>query len=173
MLALTRVTGGRSPLFRTTTGKPRRRAEHPGGGARPGSNELHSGPCAEARKSVWHSLPGCRTSPAPFGGGLPLEVLMFREGEAGSLEQPPGYLGSVANSSMVPWQLHGGAMVLPGSREDARCHSQYCECLYRPPKNECRRQCTLRTAAMEEGKAADRKGGQSPPKPHQCDFKAT
>ena len=38
---------------------------------------------------------------------------MFREGETGSLEQPAGYLGSVANSSMVPWQVHGGTILLP------------------------------------------------------------
>ena len=116
MLALTRVTGGRSPLFRTATGKPRRRAERPGGGARPGSNELHSGPCTEAQEPVWHLLPGCARLLPPFGGGLPLEVLMFREGETGSLEQPAGYVGRVANHSMVPWQVHGGTMVLPGSQ---------------------------------------------------------
>jgi hypothetical protein len=57
---------------------------------------------------------------------------MLREGEPGSLEQPAGYFGSVANSSMVPWQVHGGTMVLPGPQEGARCHSQYCECLYKP-----------------------------------------
>jgi len=91
----------------------------------PGSNGLHSGPCTEAQEPVWHPLPGCRTSPAPFGGGLPLEVLMFREGGTGSLEQPTGYVGRVANSSMVPWQVHGGTMVLPWSQRAARCPSQY------------------------------------------------
>ena len=58
---------------------------------------------------------------------------MLREGETGSLEQPPGYLGSVANSSMVPWQVHGGTMVLPWSQRGVSCPSQYCECLYKPP----------------------------------------
>ena len=36
---------------------------------------------------------------------------MFREGETGSLEQPAGYVGRVANRSMVPWQVQGGTMV--------------------------------------------------------------
>jgi len=75
-----------------------------------------------------------------IGGGLPLEVLMFREGATGSLEQSAGDVGRVANRSMVPGQVQGGTMVLPGSHGGARCHSQHCECLYKPPKAECRRQ---------------------------------
>ena len=107
--------------------------------SRPGSIELHSGPCIKAWKPVWQLLPGYRTSPTPFGGGLPLEVLMFPEGETVSLEQSAGYFGSVANLSMVPWQVHGGTMVLPWSQRPARCPSQYCECLCKPPRGECRR----------------------------------
>jgi hypothetical protein len=57
------------PLALTTTGKPGPRAEHPEGCARPGPNELHPGPRAEAQKPVWHLLPGCRNSPAPLPGG--------------------------------------------------------------------------------------------------------
>ena len=60
-----------------------------------------------------------------IGGGLPLAVLMFRKGETGRLEQPADYVGRVASRSMVPCEVHGGAMVLPGSHEGARCHSQY------------------------------------------------
>jgi hypothetical protein len=61
-----------------------------------------------------------------------LEVLLLREDDTGSLGQAAGFSGSVASGSMVPWQVHGGTMVLPGPQEGARCHSQYCECLYKP-----------------------------------------
>ena len=41
---------------------------------------------------------------------------MLREGETGSLEQPVGYFGRVANSSMVPmagpWWYHTATSVL-------------------------------------------------------------
>ena len=85
---------------------------------------------------------------------------MLREDDTGSLGQAAGFSGSVANGSMVPWQVHGGAMVLPGPPEGARCHSQYCECLYKPPRSECRRQ----NAECRS---------QSHPMRHQCDIKAT
>jgi hypothetical protein len=79
---------------------------------------------------------------------------MLREGETGSLEQPLGYYGSVANRSMVPWQVHAGTMVLPGSQEGARRRSQYCECLYGPPQTQGRRrnaECRPAFAALRRG----------------------
>jgi hypothetical protein len=71
--------------------------------------------------------------------GLPLEVLMFQEDDTGSLGQAAGFSGRVVNGSMVPCQVHGGTILLPVCPGAATCHSQYCECLYKPPRSECRR----------------------------------
>jgi hypothetical protein len=58
---------------------------------------------------------------------------MFRKDDTGSLGQAAGFSGGGATGSMVPWQVHGGTMVLPWWPGGANCHSQYCECLYKPP----------------------------------------
>ena len=57
------------PLPQTTTGKPRRMAEHSGGVPDPATMRFTPGPRAEAQKPVWHLLPGCRTPPATLPGG--------------------------------------------------------------------------------------------------------
>ena len=53
------------------------------------------GGCPLGAPSSAGGLPG-------IGCGLPLEVLMVREDDTGSLGHAAGFSGSVANGSMVP-----------------------------------------------------------------------
>ena len=99
---------------------------------------------------------------------FPLAVLMFREDDAGSLGQPAGFSGRVSNGSMVPWQVQAGTMVLPGLQEGARCHSQYRECLYKPPQTEGRRPTRLRAAWARQQAKPPQSHLHATSKPPQC-----
>ena len=75
-----------------------------------------------------------------IGCGLSLEVLMLREDDTGSLGQAAGFSGRYGEWFDGTMSGPGCTMVLPGPQEAARCHSQYCECLYKPHQTEGRSQ---------------------------------
>src|ERR1035437_7856193 len=54
---------------------------------------------------------------------------MFRAGKPGGWGCGRAIFRGVPNRSMVPWQDHGGTILLPVRPEPATCHSHYCECL--------------------------------------------
>ena len=119
-----------------------------------------------------------------IGCGLPLEVLMVREDDTGSLGAGGGLFWECGEWFYGTMSGPGCTMVLPGPPEGARCHSQYCECLYKPPHRECRRknaecrragrshlmrpQCDIKATPMRVASQAV-----ATPKPPQCDPKAT
>jgi len=81
---------------------------------------------------------------------------MLPQGKSGAGGRQRAIFRSVADLSMVPWQVHGGTILLPVCPGSAICHSHYCECLYCPDAGgnaERRMQSTLRSNATDDGSA--------------------
>src|ERR1035438_1545569 len=58
---------------------------------------------------------------------------MFRMDRPGLCGPFRAKFRGMPNRSMVPWQVHGGTILLPVCPGCATSHSHYCECLYKSP----------------------------------------